>query len=123
ISIQVNDYMSLYVGAHNSGGTFVSWAGADLANESDCKAAWVRADLYRNILGKWTLVSSKQKHGAWNPLGTGKCEPPIVGWPDAPDPSEVLIANASYRIVATALTSPPGTTQKFRVRSDQVQLR
>jgi hypothetical protein len=111
LSLQINDYSASYVGARDTAGTFVTWAGYDLTG-SDCAAAWVRADLYRYISGRWKSVSSKESHGVWEP--TGLCHMPLVGWSNADDG---LIASSDYRIVATARTSLTGTTHRFRVVS------
>ena len=120
LSIQINRYSSSYVGAGDTGGMSVVWADAGLATKSACEAAWVQADLYRQISGQWTRVSGKQSHGTWTKFfDNWICTPPGVGWRNADDDPDVLIAGSNYRIVSTARTSSSGATRKFRVSSQE----
>jgi hypothetical protein len=119
LSIQVNNYSSSYVGTPGTdyGGMFVDWADTTPTTQSTCQAAHVRADLYRQILGVWQLVSTKQAYGTWyNFFGNWICNSPGVGWRNANDNPDFLIASFNYRIVSTARTST-GSTRKFRVYS------
>jgi hypothetical protein len=119
LSIQINNYSSEYVGAKDLGGTYVVWAG-EAPTRSACEAAWIQADLYRQISGNWTLVSSKMDHGDWVNAANSResCWPPRVAWRNMSDEPDVLIANSNYRIVTTARTSETGKTQRFQVVSD-----
>jgi hypothetical protein len=115
LSIEIDDYSPDYLGEEGTekGGTFVVWADADLRAKSGCEETWIRADLYRQISGKWMFVSRKEGHGE-------RCQPPRVSWRNADDDPDVLVAGSNYRIVSTAWTSPTGTirtTRKFRVFS------
>jgi hypothetical protein len=125
LSIEIDKYSPSYLGEAEKGGTFVAWADADLRTKPACEESWIRADLYRQLSDKWMLVSSKEGRGNWtnspSTVGIGSCRPPFVGWHNAEDDPDVLIANSNYRIISTARTSPTGMTRRFRVYSQEDQ--
>jgi hypothetical protein len=90
----------------NNTSTTVKWGGGGLSTKASCESAWMRADLFEKINGKWEYRSTKEKYGYWFD-GTEDPTIPIVGCTFAMGISYIsfsseMIMGHEYRIAATA---------------------